>query len=690
MVDVTDSQPASKTPAPSEKPGPPAPMPRDQRGWRVAPAPDGRGTPDEHKPPPPHRLRGFWLFFVALLAVNWIFVLLFQPSTVTRVKVPFSPYFLDQVSKGQVVSISSRSGAIDGTFKSKVRYPPNDQKATPTDEFSTQVPSFWNTNELTTELAAQNVTVNAKNPNPGTSLITELLLGFGPTLLLFAAIYFIARRATAGGGGLGALGQFGRSQARRADPAQIRVTFDDVAGIDEAKAELTEIVDFLKNPDRYQKLGGRTPHGVLLYGPPGTGKTLLARAVAGEAHAAFFSIAASEFIEAIVGVGAARVRDLFAKAKEAAPAIIFIDELDAIGRSRQGSVSVTGANDEREQTLDQILTEMDGFEPTQAVIVLGATNRPEILDPALLRPGRFDRRVAVQPPDRAGRLKILQVHTRQIPLADDVDLGAIASSTPGMVGADLANLCNEAALLAARRDHDKVHQADFTDSLEKILLGAPRGIILNRADRERTAHHESGHALVGMLTPLADPVRKVSIIPRGMALGVTLSTPDSDRVSYSREELEAKIKVSLGGRTAEEIIYGDITTGAESDIQQLTQIARQMVGRWGMSEKLGPLTLLPADGQGLGGGLFPGASETSPQTQWLIDQEVQRLVDHLHAETTELLTSHRDQLESLTKALLLAETLDAPAAYAAAGVPMPSEPKPEPEAAPVSAGAASS
>ena len=662
-------------------------MPRDQRGWRVAPAPDGRGTPDEHKPPPPHRLRGFWLFFVALLALNWIFVLLFQPGTEPRVKVPFSPYFLDQVAKGQVSSISSTSGAIDGTFKSKVRYPPNDQKATPTTEFSTQVPSFWNTNELTNQLSEQKVTVNAKNPNPGTSLITELLLGFGPTLLLFAAIYFIARRAmTAGGGGLGGLGQFGRSQARRADPSQIRVTFEDVAGIDEAKGELTEIVDFLKNPERYQKLGGRTPHGVLLYGPPGTGKTLLARAVAGEAHAAFFSIAASEFIEAIVGVGAARVRDLFAKAKEAAPAIIFIDELDAIGRSRQGSVSVTGANDEREQTLDQILTEMDGFEPTQAVIVLGATNRPEILDPALLRPGRFDRRVAVQPPDRAGRLKILQVHTRSIPLADDVDLGAIASSTPGMVGADLANLCNEAALLAARRNHDKVQQSDFTDSLEKILLGAPRGIILNPADRERTAYHESGHALVGMLTPLADPVRKVSIIPRGMALGVTLSTPDSDRVSYSREELEAKIKVSLGGRTAEEVVNGEITTGAESDIQQLTQIARQMVGRWGMSDKLGPLTLLPSDGLGAGGGLFPGASETSPQTQWLIDQEVQQLVDHLHAETTELLQGHRAQLESLTQALLVAETLDAPAAYAAAGVPLPPEPKPAPEAA-VGAGA---
>jgi cell division protease FtsH len=678
---VTDSEQTSKaSPRPADKATPPAPMPRDPHGWRVAPAPDGRGMPDEHKPPPPHRMRGFWMFFLALLALNWIFVFVFQPSGEPRVKVPFSPYFLDQVSAGKVVSISSKSGTINGTFKSKVRYPPNDQKATPTTLFATQVPSFWNTNQLTTELSAQKVTVNAQNPNPGTSLIAELLLGFGPTLLLFAAIYFIARRATrAGGGGLGALGQFGRSQARRADPEKIRVTFDDVAGIDEAKAELTEIVDFLKNPERYQKLGGRSPHGVLLYGPPGTGKTLLARAVAGEAHAAFFSIAASEFIEAIVGVGAARVRDLFAKAKEAAPAIIFIDELDAIGRSRQGSISVTGANDEREQTLDQILTEMDGFESTQAVIVLGATNRPEILDPALLRPGRFDRRVAVQPPDRAGRLKILQVHTRSIPLADDVDLGAIASSTPGMVGADLANLCNEAALLAARRDHTKVQQTDFTDSLEKILLGAPRGILLSRADRERTAYHESGHALVGMLTPDADPVRKVSIIPRGLALGVTLSSPDADRVSYSRDDLEAKIKVSLGGRSAEEVIYGKITTGAESDIQQLTQIARQMVGRWGMSEKLGPLTLLPSDGQGP---WLPGASETSPETQWLIDQEVQHLVEGLHAEVIELLSTHRGQLESLTQALLLAETLDGPAAYAAAGVPMPPQPRPEPEPTP--------
>jgi cell division protease FtsH len=405
--------------------------------------------------------------------------------------------------------------------------------------------------------------------------------------------------------------------------------------------------------------------------------------VAGEAHAAFFSIAASEFIEAIVGVGAARVRDLFAKAKEAAPAIIFIDELDAIGRSRQGSAGITGANDEREQTLDQILTEMDGFESAEAVIVLGATNRPEILDQALLRPGRFDRRVAVQPPDKAGRKKILEVHTRSIPVADDVDLDALAASTPGMVGADLANLANEAALLAARLGHDKVNMADFTESLEKILLGAPRGIVLSPLDRERTAYHESGHALVGMLTPDADPVRKVSIIPRGMALGVTLSAPDADRVSYSREELEAKIKVALGGRTAEEVVYGKITTGAESDIQQLTQIARQMVGRWGMSDKVGPVAVLPSEGSGP---LLPGVSETSPQLQWQIDEEVRRLIDDAHDEATRLLTEHRDQLESLTRALLAAETLDAVDAYAAAGAPMRTADLVEPQVSPPAAG----
>jgi cell division protease FtsH len=649
-----------------KKAAPPSSMPHDKGGWRVAPAPDGRGMPEHHKPTPPHRLRAFWMFVLVLLAINWLSVLFIHPSTQPRVTVPFSPYFLNQLQQGHVKSISTKGDEVEGTFTTKLRYPTNDHKATPTTLFATQVPSFWSNQELTSLLRSEDVQVNAQSTTSSTSVLAEILLGFGPTLLLVGLFVLIARRSM-GSGGMGGLGRFGQSKARRVDPEKIRVTFDDVAGIDEAKGELSEIVDFLRSPDRYVRLGGRMPHGVLLSGPPGTGKTLLARAVAGEANAAFFSIAASEFIEAIVGVGAARVRDLFAKAKEAAPAIIFIDELDAIGRSRQGSASVTGANDEREQTLDQILTEMDGFESEQAVIVLGATNRPEILDPALLRAGRFDRRIVVQPPDRDGREQILKVHTRSIPLAADVDLGAIAASTPGMVGADLANLANEAALLGARRNHERVEMADFTDALEKLMLGAPRGTVLSDEDRERTAYHESGHALVGMLTPDADPVRKISIIPRGMALGVTLSTPDADRVSYSREDLEAKIRVALGGRVAEEVVYGKITTGAESDIEQLTQIARHMVGRWGMSDKIGPIAVLPSDASGP---LFPGTSETSADTQRLIDQEVRRLVDESHAQVTQLLIDNRDKLDGLMRALLAAETLDASDAYAAAGLPM--------------------
>jgi cell division protease FtsH len=651
------------------------PLPRDKRGWQVAPAPDGRGMPEHANPgPPPHRMRGFWYFVLALIALNWLSVLFFQPSTgEQRVTVPFSPYFLTQVKAGSVATISSKGDTIQGKFKTKLRYPASDKKATPTKEFATQVPSFWNGNQLSTLLQEKGVQIKAESTTTSESLLAEILLGFGPTLLIVGLFVLIYKRAAKGAGGMGALGGFGKSQARRVDPESIRVTFDDVAGIDEAKAELSEIVDFLRNPDRYGSLGGRMPHGVLLSGAPGTGKTLLARAVAGEAHAAFFSISASEFIEAIVGVGAARVRDLFTKAKEAAPAIIFIDELDAIGRSRQGSVSVSGANDEREQTLDQILTEIDGFESSQAVIVLAATNRPDVLDPALLRAGRFDRRVTVQAPDRKGRVEILKVHTRSIPLDDDVDLEALAASMPGMVGADIANLANEAALLGARRQHKKVKMADLTDSLEKIMLGAPRGLVLEPADRERTAYHESGHALVGMLTPGADPVRKVSIIPRGMALGVTLSTPDSDRVSYTLDELRAKIKVALGGRSAEEVVFGAITTGAESDIQQLTQIARQMVGRWGMNATIGPIAVLADESQGM---YLPGVSETSQETQRVVDDEVHKLVESAHTEVTRLLKDHRDQLEGLAQALLKAETLDAPDAYAAAGVPF-SEPEPD-------------
>ena len=640
-------------------------MPRDHRGWRVAPAPDGRGSPEPPKPQPPHRSHWFLWFAVGLLAFNLASVFLLSPGGQQRVKVPFSPYFLSEVQSGRVASIASKGDTIQGKFKSAVRYPASDTKAAPTTLFATEVPSFWNNDQLTALLRSEGVQVNAQSTTQTTPLIVSVLLGFGPTLLIVGLFVLFARRA-AKSGGLGALGNFGRSDARRIDPATIRITFADVAGIDEAKSELTEIVDFLRNPVRYGRLGGRMPHGVLLSGAPGTGKTLLARAVAGEAHAAFFSISASEFIEAIVGVGASRVRDLFAKAKEAAPSIIFIDELDAVGRSRQGSVSIAGSNDEREQTLNQILTEMDGFESVEAVVVLAATNRGEILDPALLRPGRFDRRVAVQPPDRLGRRQILEVHTRSIPLASSVDLEALAATTPGMVGADLANLVNEAALLAARRNHQTVQTADFSDSLEKILLGAPRGIVLSSADRERTAYHEAGHALIGMLTPGADPVRKVSIIPRGAALGVTLSAPDDDQVSYTREDLLAKIKVALGGRVAEEAVFGTISTGAESDIDQVTMIARQMVGRWGMSDAIGFVRVLPSDGRG---SFFGSAGESSEATQRVLDEEVRQLIDTAHLDVTAALTQHRDRLETLAQALLKNETLDELDAYAAAQMP---------------------
>ena len=497
-------------------------------------------------------------------------------------------------------------------------------------------------------------------------------MGSGRRFFWFCCSCSLARRASAGGG-LGALGKFGRSQARKIDPDQITVTFADVAGIDDAKTELEEIVDFLKHPDRYTRLGARIPRGVLLFGPPGTGKTLLARAVAGEASAAYFSVSASEFIEGIVGVGAARVRDLFATAKATSPAIIFIDELDAVGRSRNAA-AISGADDEREQTLDQILTEMDGFDSTESVIVLGATNRPDVLDEALLRPGRFDRRVAVTAPDRAGRTKILAVHARSVHLAPSVDLDAVAALTPGMVGADLANLVNEAALLAARRSHELIDAHDFSDALEKVVLGTPRGIVLSPADRERTAYHESGHALVGMLTPEADPVRQISIVPRGLSLGVTLSTPTADRVSYSSDELLAQIKVALGGRVAEEIVYTHPTTGAESDLDHLTKIARQMVGRWGMSSQLGPVTVLPDDANG--GSDAPRG--VSAHTLWIVDQEVREIVDRTHKEVTILLTEHRQQLDSLAMALVKAENLDADAAYAAAGFAASERPAPSP------------
>ena len=626
------------------------------------PPPAPRGS----SPTPPQRprfgLSPRWIvFFLALLALN-LFITSRAMEPESRVRVPYSPFFLQQVTTGNVEEITSKGTDIQGTFKKEVTF----EDSKPTTRFRTEIPAFANTDELSRLLQENDVTVNAEPLETGAPWWQTLLFGFGPTILFVLLLFWLFRRA---GNVQNALGSFGRSRARRYEPSGDKVTFADVAGIEEAKDELSEVVDFLRNPDKYRKLGGRIPHGVLLSGPPGTGKTLLARAVAGEANVPFFSMAASEFVEAIVGVGAARVRDLFKEAKENAPAIVFIDELDAIGRSRTSGVAgFSGGNDEREQTLNQILTEMDGFDSATSVIVIGATNRPDVLDQALLRPGRFDRRVAVQPPDRAGREAILRVHTRGVPLGPDVDLARIAATTPGMVGADLANLVNEAALTAARREHDVVEEADFTDALERIVLGAERQVLMSDEDRRRTAYHEGGHAIVGMLTPGADPVRKVSIIPRGMALGVTFSAPDADRFNYLEPEILAKIKVALGGRVAEEIVFGEISTGAESDIEQLTGLARQMVGRWGMSDALGPISVIPRDGSGP---FLPGVAEVSPETQKLLDDEVRRIVAEAHDEVVTLLTENRARLDALASALLEHETLDEDDAYAAAGVTRP-------------------
>jgi cell division protease FtsH len=491
-----------------------------------------------------------------------------------------------------------------------------------------------------------------------------LLLSFGPTLLIVFAVLYLIRRAAAAGGSGGLLGAFGQSRARLYDPELPGTTFADVAGIDEVKQELQELVDFLREPQKFERLGGMVPKGVLLIGPPGTGKTLLARAVAGEAKVPFFSQSASEFVEAIVGVGASRVRDLFTKARKAAPAIIFIDELDAVGRSRASGIRL-GSNDEQEQTLNQILTEMDGFEPGKGVIVLAATNRADVLDQALLRPGRFDRRVTLQPPDRRGRAAILKIHTAKVPLAPDVDLDEIAAATPGLVGADLRNLANEAALGAARKGETAVSSDDFFEAIDRVLLGTERHLMLTPSDRERIAYHESGHALLGLLVPGADPVRKVTIIPHGGSLGVTIQRPIDDRFNYAEDYLRARIIGALGGRAAEQLVYGVVSTGAASDLQQVTMIAHEMVVTWGMSPKIGPLAFRE-DGTGSGLGLTRPYSEATARE---VDTEVKRIADECLAEASRLLTEHRSQLETLARALLKDDSLDEDEILSVTGLP---------------------
>lgn len=632
------------------------------------------GSKPSQGPDQPSQMPGrrAWLTFLIVLAVNYLMMRLVIPNPEEPITVPYTT-FKEQVEKGNVDAIYSKGASIEGRFKKAVTWPPpggKDAAAAPPQKgfarvleesgprtgntFTTTLPAFVDPG-LESFLIGHKVEISAI-PIHGSSGWATFLFGFGPALLIILFYVWMYRRGSQAGGLGGALMGIGRSKARRYDQeADTKTTFDDVAGIDEAKNDLVEIVDFLKDPAKYTRLGGTAPKGVLLVGAPGTGKTLLARAVAGEAGVPFFSMSAAEFVEMIVGVGAARVRDLFKEARANAPAIIFIDEIDSIGRAR-GPVAIGGAS-EQEQTLNQILTEMDGFSSREGIIVLGATNQPDVLDKALLRPGRFDRRVIVNLPDKAGREAILKVHTRNVPLARDVDLGELAASTPGFSGADLKNLANEAALLAARRDQKDVRQRDFVDSLEKIVLGPERPLLLSREDRERIAYHESGHAILGLVVAGADPVHRVTIVPRGQALGLTYQRPQTDRYNYPEPYLRARIIGMLGGRAAEEIVYGTRTTGAENDIEQATSLARNMVTRWGMSDVLGMVQLAARQNPYLGN-VYASDKPFSEATARIIDAEVQRIINESHETAKSLLSRHRKQLDALANTLLSRETLD--------------------------------
>lgn len=618
----------------------------------------------------------WWLVLIALLVWN---IMTFWPRTHLRVAdIPYSA-FLAQVRVDNVSKIQISGDKITGSFVKPFLWPqatntsnnpsaspqlkavkpgsPQSEKGAQSDlrtpatyvEFTTTFPQSIGDPNLLPLLEAHKVMLNVEPPP--SHWFTDLLVSGLPVLLLMLFFFWIGRQAVRS---QSSIFSFGRTKAKRYTSDHPGVTFNDVAGTDEAKGELKEVVDFLRHPQKYHELGARIPRGVLLVGPPGTGKTLLARAVAGEAGVPFFSISASEFVEMFVGVGASRVRDLFNQAKMTAPSIIFIDELDAVGRRRGAGLGTV--NDEREQTLNQLLVEMDGFNERQEVIVMSATNRPDVLDPALMRPGRFDRQVTVGLPDRQGREGILHIHTRRLRLAFDVDLSTLARSTMGFSGADLANLSNEAALIAARHDHTQVIMKDFEEAVDKILLGGEHPRLADARERRVVAYHESGHALVAWLTPAADPVHKITIVPHGRALGVTKQLPGEDRYNYSRVYLMARLAVMLGGRTAEEIAMGDVTTGAEKDLIEATRLARRMVTRWGMSG-LGLVAFSTDEEQPFIGYKLSQERDFSEATAARIDQEVQRLLDERHEAVRNLLKEARNQLDLVAETLLKEETL---------------------------------
>jgi cell division protease FtsH len=631
----------SNTPSPS----PPREHQPPSRPWRTEGVPRGQA---------PKPRRGWIGAAVMLLGYLVFFGILTLQDRLSGPQPVSYTEFKSQVANKNVAEVFARGDTIQGSLKKAAPLP--GQQGRTYQQFTTERPTFA-ADDLLSELTASQATVRATPLVQQRGTFTNLLISLAPFLLLAGFYVWLYKRQASAGGILGG------GARKPVDPETVRVTFNDVAGIDEVEAEINEVVDFLRHPEKYRRLGARAPKGVLLSGPPGTGKTLLARATAGEAKVPFFSASASEFIEMIVGVGARRVRELFAEARKVAPSIIFIDEIDTIGRTRAGAQSF-GGHDEREQTLNQILTEMDGFSGSEGVVVLAATNRPDVLDPALLRPGRFDRTIVVHPPDRKGRADILRIHTRRIPLAPDVDLDRLAASTPGMTGADLANLANEAALLAARRGEEAVTQADLTASLEKVQLGTARNVVIPEDQRRRTAYHEAGHALIGMLQPGADPVRKVSIIPRGRALGVTLATPESDRYGYDANYLRGRIIGALGGMAAEEEVFGVVTTGAENDLETVTKVARSMAGRFGMSDRIGRFSVLPEEGD-------PRMVGTSDSTLHAVDDEVRRISDECFAEARRLLVENRDKLDNIVRELLIHETLDEAEVYAAAGIERP-------------------
>ncbi|MGD9740526.1 MAG: ATP-dependent zinc metalloprotease FtsH [Bauldia sp.] len=580
---------------------------------------------------------GLWVIIAILLVVLFS---MFQNSGSPPAgqQIAYSQ-FLDDVTDGRVRSVTMAGAEIIGvradntTFQT---YAPNDPL-------------------LVERLTAANVAITAEEPSTGGSSILGILLTWLPMLLILAVwIFFMRQMQGSGGKAMG----FGKSKAKLLTEAQGRVTFDDVAGVDEAKEDLQEIVEFLRDPQKFQRLGGRIPRGVLLVGPPGTGKTLIARAVAGEANVPFFTISGSDFVEMFVGVGASRVRDMFEQAKKNAPCIIFIDEIDAVGRHRGAGLG--GGNDEREQTLNQLLVEMDGFEANEGIIIIAATNRPDVLDPALLRPGRFDRQVVVPAPDVVGRERILKVHARKVPLAPDVDLKVVARGTPGFSGADLMNLVNESALLAARRGKRLVTMSEFEDAKDKVMMGAERRTLVMTEDEKRlTAYHEAGHAVVALNVPATDPVHKATIIPRGRALGMVLQLPERDKLSMSVEQMTSRLAIMMGGRIAEEITFGKdkVTSGAASDIEQATRLARAMVTRWGLSDELGTVAYGENQEEVFLGHSVSRTQNISEQTAQKIDAEIRRLVEAGLEEARRILTERREDLEALAQGLLEYETL---------------------------------